>query len=87
MPNLRRPVNNACSRNYLNACNCVVDCDTISAPLAESDPVFVSLDTNCAIIVSITVNSRQFRFERLTATIKHFVEIIRVAIKDICLAW
>lgn len=39
MPNLRRPVNNACSRNYLNACNCVVDYDTISAPLHWPSPV------------------------------------------------
>lgn len=60
MPNLRRPVNNARSRNYLNACNCVVDYDTISAPLAESDPVIVSLDTCSAIIVSITADSDYF---------------------------
>lgn len=60
MPNLRRLVNNASSRNYLNACNCVVDYDTISAPLAEPGPLIVSLDTCSAIIVSITADSGDF---------------------------
>lgn len=36
MPNLRRPVNNAHSHNYLNACNCVFDHDTISTRAATS---------------------------------------------------
>lgn len=56
MPNLRRPVNNARSRNYLNACNCVLDYDTISTLPSDSN-VIVSLDTRSAIIVSITADS------------------------------
>lgn len=48
MPNLRRPVNNARSRNYLNSCNCVVAYDTICVRLRASN-VIVSLDTCSAI--------------------------------------
>lgn len=67
MPNLRRPVNNARSRNYLNACNCVVDYDTISArpTLYEYNQRhcltrLARYDTRSAIIVSITVDSVKF---------------------------
>lgn len=64
MPNLRRPVNNASSRNYLNACKC------IRYDLFAGPSHCLARYMLCNYAVSITVDSTG-SIQTIDCTIKH----------------